>query len=279
MRKKRAYEIYNKRINDYYFNQIMNIAISRIQWENLPETIDERFLEYTLLTDGMAIFFYDEVLGYLTLQCMIGGQINQYRIPKERVAYSAGRQYQNKLNETNSVIIFNNLTHTNCINDIEIFANRLSNIHQTIDINIKSQKTPILVKCKENKRLTLKNLYEQYEGNSPVIWGEDTISTDELKVLNTQSPFIADKLLAVKEKMWIDLFDYLGIYTLENKKERMIVDEVSRSQGVANSFRWSYLNMRKQACEQINKMFNLNIDVKFKDDLINNTEKEGDIIE
>ena len=48
------------------------------------------------------------------------------------------------------------------------------------------------------------------------------------------------------------------------KKERLITDEVIRNQGGTVASRYSRLNSRKQACEQINKMFGLNIDVEYR---------------
>ena len=39
-----------------------------------------------------------------------------------------------------------------------------------------------------------------------------------------------------------------------------------RSQGGTIASRYSRLNARRQACEQINKMFDLNIDVEYRQD-------------
>ena len=50
-----------------------------------------------------------------------------------------------------------------------------------------------------------------------------------------------------------------------NKKERVITDEVLRSQGGTIASGNSRLYMRKQACKQINEMFGLDIDVRLRD--------------
>ncbi|WP_459615295.1 hypothetical protein, partial [Enterobacter hormaechei] len=89
------------------------IAISRYEWLNLPKEIDYRYLEYILATNGVAIFFYDEAIEeYMTLQCTYGGQYDVYRIPKDRRAYAVNG-FNKKLDNTNSVFIFNNFLHTN----------------------------------------------------------------------------------------------------------------------------------------------------------------------
>ena len=161
----------NNRTYTHYYNRLTELAISMFEWRGLPDSIDPRFLELTLFSDGMAVFFKDDVMDkYLALQTMIGGNLDVYRIPKIRTAYAANG-YNMKLDERNSVIIFNNMLHTNCLSDIELFAYKLYECDRTMVVNIKAQKTPVMITCDENQRLTMKNLYAQYNGNEPFIFG------------------------------------------------------------------------------------------------------------
>ena len=63
---------YNNATFRYYYDRLIEMAVSRFEWKGLPDTVDTRYLELALLTDGKAVFFYDEVLGYLALRCAIG---------------------------------------------------------------------------------------------------------------------------------------------------------------------------------------------------------------
>ena len=148
----------SNKINDstylYYYTTLTELAISMFEWKNLPETVDARFLELTLFSDGMAVFFKDKELGYLALQTMIGTPLNVYRIPTKRRAYAVNG-YRENLTEEDSVIIYNNYLHTNSMCDIEMFASRLYDITRTIDVNVNAQKTPIMISCDEDQRLTL----------------------------------------------------------------------------------------------------------------------------
>ena len=45
-----------------YYNRLTELSISMFEWNNLPETVDERFLELALFSDGMCVFFEDETL-------------------------------------------------------------------------------------------------------------------------------------------------------------------------------------------------------------------------
>lgn len=250
-----------------YYNRLTELSVSMFEWKNVPDTIDVRYLELALFGDGMAVFFKDEVLGYLALRCAIGGQMNVYRIPTKRRAYAVNG-YNKNLTEKNSVIIFNNFLHINSMLDVELFARRLYNLDRAIDVNANAQKTPILITCDENQRLTLKNVYMQYEGNAPFIFGDKKLNPNSLNVLNTNAPYVADKLYQLKTQIWNEALTYLGISNINvTKKERLITDEVTRNQGGTIASRYSRLEARRQACEQINEMFGLNIECDYREDI------------
>ena len=250
-----------------YAYRPMELSISMFEWKNLPEGIDERFLEMVLFTDGHAVFFKDDELGdYLALQCLINGKLNVYRIPINRRAFAVNG-YQKKLTDKDSVIIFNNMLHTNSWLDVKMFAKRLYNLDRIIDVNANAQKTPILIKGNEQQRLTLTNLYKEYDGNAPVIFADKSLDMNALQVLSTQAPYVADKIYQLKTQIWNEALTYLGISNVSfQKRERMVSDEVTRSQGGTVASRYSRLNARRQACEQINKMFGLNIECDFRED-------------
>ena len=249
-----------------YYNRLTELSISMFEWKGLPDTIDPRFLELALFGDGMAVFFKDETIGYLALRCMIGGRWSVYNIPLTRTAF-ATNGYHRKLDNTNSVIIWNNLIHTNSVLDVELSAERLANIERTIDVNINAQKTPVLITCEDNQRLTLQNLYKNYEGNMPVIYGDKNINPNSLKVLTTGAPYVSDRLYEIKTQTWNEILTYLGVSNVNViKKERLISDEVKRNQGGIIASRYSRLVARQEACEEINKMFGLNLSCEYRED-------------
>lgn len=266
----------NNRTYMQYYNRLTELALSMFEWQNLPKTVDQRFLEMCLFSDGMCVFFEDEVLGYLGLRCMIGGKLNVYQIPTDRRAY-ATNGYQKELDGTNSVIIFNNYLHTNSMLDVEMFSKRLYNLDRAIDVNANAQKTPVLIQCDESQRLTMKNLYKQYEGNEPFIFGSKGLDANGLKVLQTGAPYVADKLYELKTQIWNEALTYLGISNINVvKKERMITDEVTRNQGGTVASRYSRLESRRQACKQINEMFGLDIWVDYREDFQDVEEQENE---
>lgn len=260
-----------------YYHRLVELSISMFEWKNLPDTVDPRFLELTLFTDGQAVFFEDEVMGYLCLQNILGSQFDVYRIPVDRRAYAVNG-YQKRLDNTDSVIIWNNYLHTNSMLDVQMFSKRLYNLDRAIDVNANAQKTPILLLCDESERLSLENIYMQYNGNMPVIKAQKSINPNAFTVLNTDAPYVADKLYQLKTQIWNEALTYLGISNINiTKKERLITDEVTRNQGGTIASRHSRLQSRREACKKINDMFGLDIWCDYREDFQEIEEAEDTI--
>ena len=250
-----------------YLNRLTELAISMFEWKNLPDTVDARYLELHLFETGCMVYFKDEVIGDLCLDCIVNGRLDVYGNPLLRRAYSGYNNYQKLLKYNNSVIIWNNYLHSNSILDVEMFARRLYNIDRIIDINANAQKTPVLLQGSEKQRLTLLNLYKEYDGNAPFIFGDKNLDINSLKAFSTNAPYVCDKLNQLKTQIWNEALTYLGITNINiQKKERLITDEVTRNQGGTIASRYSRLESRRQAVEKINDMFGTNIEVNYRED-------------
>lgn len=159
---------------------------------------------------------------------------------------------------------------------MELFALRLYEAEQTAMINIKAQKTPVLLLMDEKQRLTMENLYSQYEGNRPVIFGDkNSLGENVIKAINTQAPFIADKIIDYKKEIWNEALTFLGINNIMvDKKERLITDEANSNNELINLNLESYLAPRQEACRQFNEKFGFTgtdkeISVRVRSDLHN----------
>ena len=253
----------------FYRDRLTDIALSCVKWKNLPEEIDPRFLEWCLFYDGMAIFFKDDITEkFVCIQVMPSGQFNMYRIPKERTAYAVNGYQNSDLNERNSVIIYNNLLRKPSVQDIEIYAKKLTNIDLTLNVNVNAQKTPIAIICDETQRLTFQQLYQNYAGNMPFIFGDKGLNLDNVKSINTQADYKGEELNKLKTDIWNEALTYLGVSNVQyQKKERINTEEINRSMGGAFASRRSRIKARQNAVEEINKMFGLSIEVDFEDEV------------
>ena len=250
-----------------YRNHLMMLAMSMFEWKDLPKTIDKRFLERTLYMRGACVFFKDNTLGYLCLPVAWAGPFDVYTNPSKYYAYSTSGYRSPILNEENSVIIWNNYLRIPSCYTVEFDAKRLANLEQAIDVNCGAQKTPVMIVCSENERLSMLNLYAKYEGNEPFIFGEKDLDVKGVKALNTGAPFVADKLYQMKMQVWNEALTELGISNISyQKKERLVSDEVIRNMGGTIASRYTRLEMRRDACDKINELFGLDVSVDYRDD-------------
>lgn len=259
-----------------YLNRLTELSVSMFEWKNLPPTVDARYLELHLFENGSMVYFDDDVIGNLCLDCLPSGRLDVYGNPVLRRAYSGYNNYQKLLKESNSVIIWNNYLHTNSILEVKMFARRLYNLDRIIDVNANAQKTPVLIQGTEQQRLTLKNLYEEFDGNSPFIFGDKNLDLNSLKCLQTGAPYVCDKLYNLKQMYWNEALTYLGINNSgAQKRERMLAIESSQAQGGTISSRYSRLQSRREAVEKINAMFGTNIEVNYREDFMDFYEGQG----
>ena len=256
----------NNRTYQQYYSRMTELAVSMFDWKGLPQSVNAEYMEKALFSYGQAVFFKDDVLGFLALPMMSTGRRDIYNIPVERQGY-ADNGYRVDLTIENSVAMYNNSLHTSSKVDVEMFAKRLYNLDRIIDVNANAQKTPVIVECDENDRLTMVNLYKKYEGNEPFIFGKKGLNKEGLKVLSTGAPYICDKLTDLKNTIWNEYLTYLGISNISiDKKERLVSDEVTRNMGGVIASRFSRLVARQKAAKEINAMFGLNITVDFKEE-------------
>jgi hypothetical protein len=259
-----------------YLNRLTELSVSMFEWKNLPPTVDARYLELHLFETGSMVYFDDDVIGNLCLDCLPNGRLDVYGNPVLRRAYSGYNNYQKLLKESNSVIIWNNYLHTNSILEVKMFARRLYNLDRIIDVNANAQKTPVLIQGTEQQRLILKNLYKEFDGNSPFIFGDKNLDLNSLKCLQTGAPYVCDKLYNLKQMYWNEALTYLGINnTGAQKRERMLAIEGSQAQGGTISSRYSRLQSRREAVEKINAMFGTNIEVNYREDFMSIYEGQG----
>ena len=273
----------NSEVFWYNFNRLKLKAISMFEWINLPDEIDERYLELMLCQNGYVCFFKDQLVPdvdtYFALQCTLGGRFNVYNIPTVYQIYTASG-YNTRRTAEDSVIIYNNLLHSPTVPLLMYHAYNIANVERTIEINLNQLKRPYIFLVPENQRFTFTKLVNDIKNNQDVIIGNKDLNLDNLNPINTITPNNTLDLYTLKKRYYNEALTDMGINNLNvDKKERLVSDEVSSNDEDVLINRNSMLYARKIACKQINEMFGLNIDVKFRNDFMEEQKEDIEIIE
>lgn len=274
-----------------YLERMKKIALSMFEWENLPSSMNARYLEMCLYYKGQAALLYDEDYGFINTQAADSGYINIYGLPTKINCFSYSFNKMRELYvpgtnlpaEEECILVLNNYQRIGTASTLELYAKRLTEAQRTADINIAAQKTPVLIMTDKNQELTMRNMYAQYDGNSPVIYGDkNLLNTDSIQVVKTDAPFVANDIRVYMQGIWNEFLTFLGIANLDEKRERLVKAETDSNNELVNMNMLSYLIPRQEAAKEFNEKFGLTgdkaISVKLRSDLYNVLKENESIV-
>lgn len=255
----------NNAIYRYYIDIITKMAMNRFRWINLPKTCDARYLEWTLITQGIAtIAFPRKMRGmFLSLQCQQAGQPNMYDNPKAWIA--RGNEGTNfKCDHRNGVVIYDNSTRYPLMEGILQYANELTHVRVTRRVNRMHQQIPFILTGPQEKKQDMCNLFKQVAGGEPAVLANDSISAINYEALSTGVEFLGEELTADETNIWQRIYTMLGVENSSFKLERQTEDEIRAQQSPATLVKMASLAERRNACDFLNDNFSEYLDDKIQ---------------
>ena len=264
-------KIINSQLSNYKtyasdFRQMLALAENVFEFEDLPEFIDVAFLNKQLVRRGSVAWFEDEEMGVLALPYRNLSTLDVYGRPKKIEVFAFNNSYHRVLNREDFVIMYDNNGRYPLYLDIAQMAERIALCERTQDINIAHQKTPRVWKASDGTVNTIRGLLNNIDSNAETVVAHESVEIDDLECVLEPAPYVTDKIDLHLDKLWAKFFRLIGIANLqEQKRERVIQDEMIASQGGTIASRYSRFQPRQNAIEQINKKFRTNISVKYYD--------------
>lgn len=265
-----------------YLERIKKIALSMFEWENLPDTMNARYLEMCLYYKGQAALLYDNNYGFINTQAADSGYINIYGLPTLLNCFSYSYNSMRNLYVPESgegkdgecILVMNTFERVPTAATVELFAYRLSQAQRSADTNVSVTRSSQLLLTDQKQYFTLKKMYEEYDGNTPAIFADKNLITpDSIKAIKTDTPIMLKELMDYKREIWNECLTALGVSNLNEKRERMVSAETDSNNEVVNLNLQSFLIPRQKAAEEFNKKFGLTgdkaIKVRVRSDLYN----------
>lgn len=268
------------RIERMYIRVLTELACNRFKWTGFPDTIDTRYLELELFYKALAGFFYDGSINqYQAMAAAPSGVINQTQNPTELLIYgpSFGSKRLSTLEVTTRqgntkrpevVPIWANYLRMPDLDIVAIYASKLANIDTTIEINMRNARRSRVAFVDENSVLSAENFNRQIDEGNPVIKIGANSDIQPVALDLGVSPDTIEKLSIVRARLWSECMGLLGIdNSNQDKKERLVADEVDANKDQVNSMKMVNLNARRIACKQIVEVFGINVSVDYNSDI------------
>lgn len=270
----------NKRTNNYtddrmqilenmYIRNLSELCANRFQWPGLPEEIDLRFLELELFTRARGIFMEHpkENDKYVFLRADGYGWWDYQNNPTS-YTYTGNDILSGQVDADKCVPVWANYNRVPDIDTVYIYATKLAEIDRTIEINTMSARLTKIIAADENARLSMANIHKQIAAGEPVVYVTNGFDPANITVMDLGvNPDGIISMQMVKNRVWNEAMTLLGINNAnQDKKERMITDEVGANDSQVEAFRDIALNARRQAAEKINEKYGLSVSVEFTSD-------------
>lgn len=252
-------EAYDQHLFNMFQNDLIELALSRFRWVGLPETCNERYLEWVLLTEGSATLAYPSLTSetLLSLKSVQQGAPNMYDEPRSWRALGATGKTNFMCNWTNGVWIWENSTRYPLMVKINIWARELADIIRTKQINRFHMRMPLVITAPQDRALDVQNFYKSIANGDPFVLAFDNFSDIQTSATMPERAreYIGDKLQAEWSNTWDAIYRELGIDSMPFKEERMIEDEVNSTMQPTELARLSPLTTRRAACDKLNARF------------------------
>lgn len=262
-----------------YVRVLSEMSINRFTWHNLPNSISERYIEKVLFAQGLVVWFpFAKTGNYLCLRGAPAGDINMYDDPLEFIV--TGNTVVNKrvfVRDKGCVPIWTNYMRMPDVEIVRLYAMKLAQLDRSIEIVSASMRTSRIVVAKEDQILTYQNIVRQIDEGTKTIFVKDSVDVDKISVHNMDTdPRILSSLISTKKETWNECLTLLGVDNNagEDKKERLVSDEVDANSDQVLVHRATSLKARQAACDEINRKYRLpdgsklNISVSYVNDIV-----------
>ena len=254
-------------IQDIY-NMLYEYLVNLIALENLPDGISERYCLQVLIEQGCLCFYHNIALNKLVaLYASNIAEEDIYGDPQLVVTTSRNGLIHDEVKvPEDGILVWANKTRIPIVYRINMYASRLFQIKRALDINISQFKIPRVLSVPKSQVQTVLNLINQLDENRPFLVVDSGLSVDNWSVLATDVPSHVTELIDAWNQELNSFFNWIGISSKSEKKERLVTNEAFSSNEPVISARRFIFGEVEFCLERVNEKFGTDIQVKFTTD-------------
>ena len=275
-----------------WIRTLNSILQSRFCWHYdednpLTETLNIRYFQNALSMDGFGVFCYNEQSNSLLSTRFVTSKFNMYGEPVAGNCYTEWGFNKSLIYIKDFAFCRNAVPYgVNNTLDIKLYSEQLAEIDVTRYSLARKLKQPFIFSTNDKDLLNNEIMADQLQNYDTIfIDPEKDINSNDKPYcsvlnLNINSASLKD-LDEYKESILKDFFLTLGIKDVEEKRERLLTDEINYNCEKYDIFQWQYLKPRLDFCKEVNKKWNIDLECKVVQGIdwtnINNSNYEIDI--
>lgn len=248
-------------------NLLFEKCVRIFKWSELPKNLPQREIEKYLISLGFCGFVNDKKCGYMVSN---GGMSvpTQYDDVFKKFTYSRPTANGGTVTIGKECVIIRNTSMMNPLSGlIRRTASQLAHADITLRTALVNYRANEVFSADDDSTAESINAYytSLYEGNLKAIVDYSLING--VKNLSSSKSY-ADllKLTDVKNEIMRSFFAEIGIRQKSDKRERLVTEEVESDSMMLLFNIHDMLEQRQKACEEINKIFNLNMSVELSEE-------------
>lgn len=288
MNKKEKYEIdfgqsfyrdfSKKDVYNILFDNFLIKILDIIKWNNLPENVSSRNIELSLLKYGYTSFFKLDDVYYSTFASMAPPLNYEYLGTKALLTnpYIKDSSFQQYLDiNKDCVIIRNNDLYKNSLDIVHYYISMITELVVSLRMISINSRNPYLLDSDSSQDIEdNKNFIDKIMDGELIGILKRTPMLDGIKSSQIGSVPYLKEILESIQYFTAKLYNEFGLQSNYNMKRESLNDgEIGSNTDTIVSNILTMFECRKKACEQINKLFGLNIDVELNLPLYKNVEK------
>lgn len=250
-----------------YILTICNTKISEFRYEKLPSNLTSQIVETALLLRNNLCFYNSPVLGLDLYRFVNKGEIDAHGKPiYVDILTLSGTSDTDSVIEHNVpykdiVLVKDNTADIPPILAIWRYIDIIKSIEDTLLAQMEQLSMPYMFKGNKKQVNTYKQLMESAHVRKPFVVIDENLNGEPEKfdIKLSVSPL---DIYDLKTKYKYELLNLLGIYSIEEKRERFVAQEVSLKNDSVDMIFADYRYNREQFVKQCNERFGTNIELK-----------------
>lgn len=261
------------------------------KWSGIPDTVDLRFFNDKLITDGWApVVYYDEKRGYLTFDGAKSGLDWYYRPTTYRSTNPVlkAKQYEvsyyDNVKKNGACICFNTCDYRHPVSFtqlVEVYAYKLAQADVSIVVSLENSRATLVpaVSDKESAARVVDALKDIYAGKPATIAYKNSFSGQpdfQIIPIKAKDNIITAELTDSKRQIMAEFLTRIGInVTPVDKKERLVAAEATSNSQEIYLNGCIYLEARERFCKDLQATFGLDAGVVINVPAITKFMEEG----